>query len=106
MYGKVYADDGPRYRRLPESLHGVVRDALWDMSTNSTGLYIRFRTDAPEITAHWTNTGFHMPHMTDAGATEHKRKLVANMEPVEREYMLYLSLYDEVKTLELGVPQG
>lgn len=133
VYGKAYSDDGPRYRRLPESLNGVVRDALWNLGTNSAGLYIRFRTNAPEIHARWTNTGFHMPHMTDAGVggldlyafldgkwefvgtgfdwngagkTEHKRKLVANMDPVDREYMLYLSLYDEVKTLELGVPEG
>ena len=132
VFGKAYNDDGPRYRRFPESLHGVVRDALWDLSTNSAGLYIRFRTSAPEIHAQWTNTGFHMPHMTDVGvggldlyawvegewkfvgsgfnwgaqSKEHKRKLVANMDPVEREYMLYLSLYDEVKTLELGVPEG
>jgi hypothetical protein len=133
VYGKAYTDDGPRYRRLPESLNGVVRDALWNLGTNSAGLYIRFRTNAPEIHAKWTNTGFHMPHMTDAGVggldlyafldgkwefvgtgfdwkgarnTDHTRRLVGHMDAVDREYMLYLSLYDEVKTLELGVPEG
>ena len=133
VYGKAYADDGPRYRRLPESLHGVVRDALWNLGTNSAGLYLRFRTSAPEVYARWTNTGYTMPHMTDVGTggldlyafidgewkfvgsgfdwngprkTDHKRRLVGHMDPVEREYMLYLSLYDEVKSLELGVPEG
>ena len=134
VYGKAFEQaDGPRYRRFPETLHGVVRDALWKLGCNSAGLYIRFRSNAPEIHARWTNTGFHMPHMTDvgvggldlyayldgawkfvgagfdwngAGLKEHKRKLVSHMEPAEREYMLYLSLYDEVKTLELGVPEG
>lgn len=134
VYGKAYTQaDGPRYRRLPESMHGVIREELWNLGTNSSGLYIRFRTNAPEIHAKWTNTGNNMPHMTDcgtggldlyayldgewktigsgfqwgtAGKTERKRKLVANMEPVEREYMLYLALYDEIKTLELGVPEG
>ena len=133
VYGKAYADDGPRYRRLPECLNGVVRDALWALGRNSAGLYIRFRTNAPEIHARWTNTGYHMPHMTDVGVggldlyafldgewkfvgagfdwkgarnTDHERKLVANMDAVDREYMLYLSLYDEVKTLELGVPEA
>ena len=134
VYGKAFTqDEGPRYRRLPESLHDVLRKDLWNLGTNSSGLYIRFRTNAPEIHAKWTNTGNNMPHMTDcgtggldlfayldgewktvgsgfqwgtAGKTEHKRKLVANMEPVEREYMLYLALYDEIKTLELGVPEG
>ena len=132
VYGKAHAEEGPRYRRLPERLNGVVREPLWRLGTNSAGLYIRFRSDAPEIYAHWTNTGYHMPHMTDCGVggldlyvwldgqwafagsgfewgpikDEHKRKLVGNMEPEMREYMLYLSLYDEVKSLELGVPEG
>ena len=133
VYGKAYADDGPRYRRLPESLNGVIREAVWNLGCNSSGLYIRFRTSAPEVYARWTNTGYTMPHMTDVGTggldlyafldgewkfvgsgfdwngprkTEHKRRLVGHMDPAEREYMLYLSLYDEVKTLELGVPEG
>ena len=111
----------------------MVRDALWNLGRNSAGLYIRFRTNAPEVHARWTNTGFHMPHMTDVGTggldlyafleeewkfvgsgfdwagargTDHQRRLVGNMDAVDREYMLYLSLYDEVKTLELGVPEG
>lgn len=131
LYGKAYRGEGPRYRRLPERLNGVVRDAVWKLGCNSAGLYIRFRTNAPGIHAKWTNTGYRMPHMTDcgvggldlyafidgswhfvgsgfdwAGTTEHNRKMVGNMEPQMREYMLYLSLYDEVKSLELGVPQG
>ena len=133
VYGKAYADDGPRYRRLPQSLNGVIREAVWNLGCNSSGLYIRFRTNAPAVYAHWTNTGYTMPHMTDVGTggldlyafidgqwkfvgsgfdwngprkTEHTRRVVGHMDPVEREYMLYLSLYDEVKTLELGVPEG
>ena len=132
VYGKAHNEEGPRYRRLPERMHGVIRDRLWDLGTNSSGIYIRFRSNAPEIYAKWTNNGYHMPHMTDCGVggldlyawingkwrfvgsgfewgaikADHKRKLVANMEPVEREYMLYLALYDEVKSIELGVPEG
>ena len=133
VYGKAYSDDGPRYRRMPANLEGVVRNALWSLARTSAGLYIRFRTNAPEVYAHWTNTGYTMPHMTDVGTggldlyayidgewkfvgsgfdwngprkTEHTRRVVGHMDPVEREYMLYLSLYDEVKTLELGVPEG
>ncbi len=133
LFGKAYRGEGPRYRRLPERLHGVVRDPVWRLGCNSAGMYVRFRTNAPEVYAKWTNTGYRMPHMTDcgvggldlyafidgswrfvgsafdwngAGKTEHERKIVAHMEPQMREYMLYLSLYDEVKGLELGVPKG
>ena len=132
VFGKAYNEPGPRYRRLPESLHGVVRDKLWSLGCNSAGLYLRFRTDAPEIYAKWTNNASQMGHMTTCGiggldlyayldgewhfvgsgfnmkntGTDHQRRIVGNMEPQMREYMLYLSLYDEVKTLELGVPEG
>ena len=133
VYGKAYQEDGgPRYRRLPERLHGVSREPVWRLGCNSAGLYVRFRSDAPEIHARWTNTGYHMPHMTDVGTggvdlyvldggewrfvgsgfewgeikAEHQKRLVGNMEPRMREYMLYLALYDEIKALELGVPEG
>ena len=130
LYGKAAPTEG--YRRLPASLEGVVRDALWALGRNSAGLYVRFRTDAPEIHARWSNTGYHMPHMTDVGTggldlyahldgqwkflrsgfewgpikKEHEVRLIGNMQPAMREYMLYLGLYDEIKTLELGVPEG
>ena len=32
--------------------------------------------------------------------------VIRNMQPIEREYMLYLSLYDGVKSLEIGVDEG
>ncbi len=132
LYGKVMQTDGPRYRRLPESLHGVVREPVWKLACHSAGLYLRFRSDAPEIHARWTNTGHHMAHMADCGTggldlytridgqwrfigsafgpakstKDHYKKIVGNMQPVMREYLMYLSLYDEVKTLELGIPEG
>lgn len=133
VYGQAFqASPEHPYRRLPESLIESIREPIRNLARNSAGLYIRFRTDATDIYAKWTNTGFHMPHMTDCGtggldlyafldgewrfvgsgfnwgkiSTEHERRLVGNMEPQMREYMLYLSLYDEVKTLELGVPEG
>ena len=34
------------------------------------------------------------------------RTIIANMDPIDREYMLYLSLYDGVVSLEIGVDEG
>ena len=132
LYGKAFEGDGPRYRRLPPELEGQIRDELWHLGCCSAGLYLRFRTDAPEIHARWTNTAFHMPHMTDCAvggldlyayldghwrfvgsgfnwgdlSTEHEGWLVGNMEPDMREYMLYLGLYDDITSLQIGVPEG
>lgn len=130
LYGKAAETEG--YRRLPASLEGVIREPVWNLGRHSAGLYLRFRTDAPEIHARWSNTGHHMPHMTDCGTggldlyahldgewkyirsgfgkavanKDYEVRLVGDMQPVMREYMLYLALYDEILSLELGVPEG
>ena len=133
VYGQAFqASREHPFRRLPERLKGIVRERLWELGCNSAGLYVRFSSNAPQIHARWTNNGNHMPHMTDCGtggldlytlvdgtwkyvgsgfnwgelSSKHECQLVKNMTPAKREYMLYLSLYDEVKTLEIGVPEG
>ena len=132
VYGKATQDTPTRYSRLPSSFEGVSRDPLWELGGNSAGLYLRFRSDSPSIHAKWVSTpGYGMPHMTDVGdngldlyclldgkwtfvgsgftwdgGKSKRRRLVGNMEPGMREYMLYLSLYDGVDSLYLGVEKG
>ena len=133
VYGQAFTPSaGHPFRRLPQALEGVVREPLWHLGTNSAGIYVRFRSDAPSISAKWTNTGNHMPHMTDCGvggldlyfhdgrqwsfigsgfnwgpvSKEHEALIVGNMQPRMREYMLYLGLYDEITSLQIGVPEG
>lgn len=131
LYGKAVQETSGRYTRFPASYEGESRKALWNLSLNSAGLYIRFRSDAPQINAKWVNKNFQMPHMTDVGiggldlytltpegwhfvgagftwtkGTRHERKIVSNMKPQMREYMLYLPLYDSIDSLYVGVPEG
>lgn len=136
LYGKCVEQTSARYERLPEEFKGVVRGPLWDLGRNSAGLYIRFRSNSTRICAKWKSTSprQYMPHMTDAGdsgldlyiLTEKdgwrfagsgfdwggrdkevkSRTIVTNMEPRMREYMLYLSLYNGITSLELGVDEG
>lgn len=130
LYGKVVEATSARYERLPASLVGVVRDPVWYLGRNSAGLFIRFRSNSTAIYARWESTfNNSMTHMTDTGTKgldlyalceggwRHvcsaqpqgalsERTIIANMDPVEREYMLYLSLYDGVKSLEIGVDKG
>lgn len=130
LYGKVSDQTESRYERLPSYLHGVSRARVWELGTNSAGLFIRFRSNSTSIYVRWEsmydNT---MTHMTDTGTKgldlytlvdgewrhvcsaqprgkKSERKMIANMDPLEREYMLYLSLYDGVKSLEIGVDEG
>ena len=131
LYGKAIESTASRYQRFPAEYESLSRDALWKLSLHSAGLYVRFRSDAPAIHARWTNHNNHMPHMTDVGVggldlyahldgkwrfvgsgfnwkgdNPHERRLVGNMQPVMREYMLYLPLYDALDRLEIGVPEG
>lgn len=126
------ASQTTRYRRLPQRLHGVSRDAVWNLGCNSAGLYIRFRTNSSCIYARWESEGpVNMNHMTMTGirgldlyvledgkwnflgsgrprstADRYTQaRIVSHMEPQMREYMLYLSLYDGIKSLALGVDE-
>lgn len=130
LYGKVNDSTGGRYERLPSELEGVSRDAVWYLGRHSAGLFVRFRSNSTSIHARWESTfNNSMTHMTDTGTKgldlyalvdgnwrhvcsaqpqgkKSERCIIANMDPVEREYMLYLSLYDGVSSLEIGVDEG
>lgn len=130
VYGKVSDNTNTRYERLPSELQGVSRDPVWYLGQNSAGLFIRFRSNSTAIYARWESTFNNtMTHMTDTGTKgldlytlldgqwrhvcsaqpqgkKSERKIIGNMDPVEREYMLYLSLYDGVASLEIGVDEG
>lgn len=130
LYGKVSEDTNERYERLPSRLEGVSRGPVWYLGRNSAGLYIRFRSNSTSIYARWESTfNNSMTHMTDTGTKgldlyalvdgewrhvcsaqpqgkKSEREIISNMDPVEREYMLYLSLYDGVMSLEIGVDEG
>lgn len=130
VYGKVSDRTNTRYERLPSELQGVSRDPVWYLGQNSAGLFIRFRSNSTAIYARWESTFNNtMTHMTDTGTKgldlyalvdgqwrhvcsaqpqgkTSERKIIGNMDPIEREYMLYLSLYDGVASLEIGVDEG
>lgn len=132
LYGKAVEETATRYSRLPASLSNVSRKSVWNLGQNSTGLYVRFRTDSPTLWVRWKSaTSFVMNHMTATGsrgldlyvrddgkwrfvaagrpdtkAAVTERKILSNMTTEMREYMLYLSLYDGVAELEIGSEEG
>lgn len=135
LYGKAFdpqtEPDSCRYQRLPMKYQVISREPLWRLGTESAGMYLRFRTDSPEIFARWTSKYKNsMNHMTDTGTRgldlyalvdgqwqfvrsgrpERNRvsdvPIIQNMQPQMREYMLYLSLYDGITSLEIGVDEG
>ena len=130
LFGKISDQTNSRYERLPSYLEGVARKPVWNLGRNSAGLYLRFRSDSPFISVRWEpmfdNT---MAHMADTGTKgldlymltdngwsfvrcwrlkegQREQEATISCDPVMREYMLYLSLYDGVSSLEIGVDEG
>lgn len=115
------------YQRLPDSLENISRKELWDLGRNSAGMAIRFRSNSTTIKAKWEVLNqFRMGHMTNIGVRgvdlyaidegkwyfvgsgfpngkESEATLIKNMTPREREFMLYLPLYDGALKVAIGV---
>lgn len=127
LLGKNVGQTGERYHRFPDSLKNISRPPLWNLSCNSAGMAIRFRTNSTAVAAKWeVLSDNHMNHMSDTGVKGldlycwegsrwmfvnsgrpsgkvNEKTIVSNMEPKEREFMLYLPLYDGIKSLQIGV---
>lgn len=122
------------YDRLPAKAKNVVREAVWNLSKSSAGMQLRFQSDANEITIKYIVTGAkqmaHMPAIGVSGVDLYSRSIngkwlwaagkfsfgdtviysysaldgkdqgVAN-----REYTLFLPLYNTVTWMEVTVPK-
>ena len=134
LEGRAFPDAERKsyFDRLPAEADGKVTPAVWGLIRDSAGLMFRFRTDATAIYAHYkvTKPQLAMPHMPATGvsgldlyardkdgkwrwvqvarpgAQEMKIRLAENLDPGEREYALYLPLFNGVEFLHVGVPEG
>ncbi len=128
--GQGWTDTLAPYDRLPARAKGVVRDAVWNLSRDSAGQCVRFKTASPAIHARWTLTKprLEMPHMPATGvsgvdlyakddqgtwrwvacgkpaAKTTSLVLASGLAAGDREYLLYLPLYNGVESVEVGVP--
>jgi len=133
LEGQAFTDVKAPYDRLPARAEGKVRPPVWNLSQNSAGLCVRFRTDSPAIRCQWTNTSskLAMPHMPATGVsgvdlyvrdeqgtwrwlsvgqpkegTKHVAALVEGLAKQDRDYCLYLPLYNGVSQVEVGIAEG
>ncbi|WP_294082250.1 SGNH/GDSL hydrolase family protein [Proteiniphilum sp. UBA5384] len=127
LIGKASDETETRYERLPAYLKDACRPPVWDLGKNTSGLAIRFRTNSTAISAKWEVAGDNrMNHMTETGikgvdlytwegyhwqpvkaglpsGKVNEQTIISNMTSQEREYMLFLPLYDGVVSLSVGV---
>lgn len=127
--GRGWDDTKSFYDRLPAKAEGMVRPPVWDLSHDSAGMCARFVSDATTLRARWTliNSWLYLPNETaiaNSGldlyvkmtngwhwlavgqptAQSNEVTLVENLLPGKREYLLYLPLYNGVKSVEVGIP--
>ncbi len=122
------------YHRLPAKAATIVRKDVWDLSQHTAGLSIRFRSNATEIIIRYIVGGaFQMPHMpatSVSGIDLYSKTIDGNWQwaagkfsfgdtifykfknlvgydqhVANREYTLYLPLYNSIKWLEILVPE-
>lgn len=130
LLGTLAPDASVPYTRLPDSLRNVARGPVWNLGQNSAGLALRFRSDASDINLRWLSADTsYMSHMAPTGSrgldlyvlgddsvwttlgcarpNRHNRlsdaEVMRGMEPRMHEYMLYLSLYNGVDSIYIGV---
>ena len=127
LIGKTSDKTETRYERLPSYLKDCCRPALWNLGKNTSGLAIRFRTNSTSIFAKWEVTqNNQMNHMTDTGikgvdlyawekdhwqpmkaglpkGKTNEQIIISNMTSKEREYIMFLPLYDGIISLSIGI---
>lgn len=130
LIGKGFTDTENRYERLPVHLKGVTRNQVWALSTNCSGLAVRFHSNSRVIAVKWEVTNdIVMNHFAPSGikgldlycfengkwqfvnsarptGKSSKAVIISNMTDKDREFMLYLPLYDGLSHLEIGIESG
>jgi len=130
--GKGWSDTASPFDRLPARAEGVVPSDVWRQSRHSAGMIVRFRTAAREI---WTDhvvgsEGLSTPDLAaiahsglDLYATDSQGQwkwvsvtrprsrlmrgpMISGLMEGERDYQLYLPLYNSTQALKIGVPSG
>lgn len=134
--GRGWHETPANYYRLPAKAKQLVTPDIWNLSTNSAGLLIRFTTNTPSFQVKYTVTGSHaFPHMPATGVSgldlygkdrDGKwfwfpgkysfadtisysfNNLLSSGDSSTRvyEYQLYLPLYNTVTWLEFAFPEN
>ena len=130
--GRGWTEGMPtHFGRIPTKAQGVIPDPVWYLAKQSSGLVVRFKTNSTKILVeHKVTNALAMPHMTAVGTSgldlynreadgkwywagfskpttnEYMMPILEGASSKEREYMLYLPLYNITESLSIGVPEG
>ena len=134
--GVCVLDSSNIFHRLPISMKDSVRKPVWDLSENTAGEFIHFKTSATEITVRYTlaSNNFSMSHMPSTGVSGldlfamdvngnwnwapgryhfgdtcfyfFKNLFLAKNQTKVSDFYLYLPLYNSAKWVSIGVNEN
>ncbi len=120
------------FDRFPAAAQSTVNPKVWTLSRDSTGMMVRFKTDATSLHVHYKVTqnklasismpaagvsgidfyardaqgGWRWVQVTKPDQPEMKVEVIKDLLPGYREYAAYLPLRNGVEFLLIGVPAG
>lgn len=130
--GQAWPAESQPFTRMPDRAHGVVREDVWILSRSASGICVRFSTDSPAISARYTLrfpdlAMNHMPAVGVSGLDLYVRDgqrwkwagvarpstfpvvetlITQGLAKEERDFLLYLPLYNGVESLHIGIATG
>lgn len=128
LEGKGWAKTESYYDRLPAKAKATVPAVVWDLSHDTAGMFVRFSTDSASVQVRWTllKDKLAEPHMPATGVSgvdlyardkSGKWVFLGNGRPEKlsnsanisvapgSECILYLPLYNGLKSIEIGIPK-
>lgn len=116
------------YQRFPDNLASLLREPVWQLSKNSTGIAIYFETNSKQISAKWkTGATTSFPHVAntlvkglDLYALDHDQwyyvgigkpnhpvyqeaSIVKDLDGSLKQFVLYLPDYETIDSLFIGI---
>jgi len=127
--GKGWMDTKRFFDRLPAKAEGMIRGEVWDLSRQSAGIRVGFRTNSPTLGLRWILLLEQLirPMMCGIGASgldlycrdetgrwrwvmvghptqrDNEALPISNIPAKPRDYLLYLPLRNGVEILEIGI---
>ncbi|MBL1408561.1 SGNH/GDSL hydrolase family protein [Sphingobacterium faecale] len=129
IYGK-YFDTPEQFHRVDTLRYGNMPKNVKNLYTNSAGMFVTFRSNTSELYARWCVTdrkvGLNLTAIANKGLdvyiknekgkwqyagskgtvkTCEETLVLENLDSKEKEFLVYLPLYDETKSLEIGIDE-
>lgn len=130
VQGRGWESEEDFFGRLPSKAEEMVPSSVWRLSKHTSGMFVKFKTNASILKVKWdlTQKNLSMPHFAATGVSgvdlyvktgkkwhwlsvgrpeqfpDNEAVFFEEASREEREYLLYLPLYNGIENLWIGIP--